>query len=708
MVRSRFAASAKATTPEPFSLSAVSIALTAILCSVSRCSDITIKQSLPMSVDKLVRELGYDKSPNFLRRSDFGGIPGYSHLFRLAAGRCHLRGVYTLKDASGEAGPNVVPLVYVCEEAADAPPEVIHRLTWNQNVVPFVLVVAQDVVRLYSGFSYDTPIHAGTDAVSREGVLRSAVDFNRVASELGSFSAEAIDRGDVWRDWENRVDPRRRVDWRLLENLRKLGIWLRDKGLSKDTAHALIGKYVYLRYLHDRGILSNRKFEEWGLDSATVFGRGATVAGLRAVINHLEEWLNGSVFPLTLTGAQAPSAEHIERVAGAFMGDDPASGQFHLDFQPYDFSYIPIETLSVIYEQFLHEEGKGREARAYYTPVPLVNFMLQELEDHAPFRPGMRVLDGSCGSGAFLVQCYRRLIERRIREGKVKKLKPSELRELLVDSIFGVDRDEDACRVAELSLVLTLLDYIDPPDLRQTPQFKIPLLHNKNIFHSDFFSPRCPMRESDKSIRFDWVVGNPPWVEVKEKDEDDVEDLNQHVRKWIARKKKTRPTGGNQAAQAFAWKLGAFLKPDGCAALLLPANTLFNYECRKFRQEFFSRHNVWCVANFSNLRRVLFAGRAQNPSAAYYFSPQDAELKPGAGDTLTYSPMVANQEANRPIDPNTRMRTWNIVINAGEIRRIPRSEAVKGDHLTWKIALWGSKRDERLIRGAPVSDFRPC
>ena len=65
--------------------------------------------------------------------------------------------------------------------------------------------------------------------------------------------------------------------------------------------------------------------------------------------------------------------------------------QLHLDFQAYNFSYIPIETLSVIYEQFLHqsvkkdkstkkEKSKGREAGAYYTPIPVVNFMLNELE----------------------------------------------------------------------------------------------------------------------------------------------------------------------------------------------------------------------------------------------------------------------------------------------------------------------------------------
>jgi len=164
--------------------------------------------------------------------------------------------------------------------------------------------------------------------------------------------------------------------------------------------------------------------------------------------------------------------------------------------------------------------------------------------------------------------------------------------------------------------------------------------------------------------------------------------------------RKSCPTGGKQAAQAFAWKLGAMLNRGGCAALLLPAKALFNYESARFRKEFFRRHRVWCVANFSNMTEVLFAGRSRVPSAAFYFSPVPTgeHTHPRDEDTMTYSPFVANQEANRPGDPNTRKDTWNIVVNAGEIRRIPLSEALQGDLLTWKVAMWGSPRDERLIR----------
>src|SRR2546422_2160272 len=59
-----------------------------------------------------------------------------------------------------------------------------------------------------------------------------------------------------------------------------------------------------------------------------------------------------------------PYTTLFRSVAGrAFAGEVPGSGQMPL-FRPYDFSFIPIELLSAIYEQFLHDEGKGSEQRS--------------------------------------------------------------------------------------------------------------------------------------------------------------------------------------------------------------------------------------------------------------------------------------------------------------------------------------------------------
>jgi type I restriction-modification system DNA methylase subunit len=78
--------------------------------------------------------------------------------------------------------------------------------------------------------------------------------------------------------------------------------------------------------------------------------------------------------------------------------------QLSLDFLAYDFSFIPIETLSVLYEQFLSApdnpgaSSRGRQIGGYYTPISVVNLMLSELEERRPLKRGMRVFDPSCGS----------------------------------------------------------------------------------------------------------------------------------------------------------------------------------------------------------------------------------------------------------------------------------------------------------------------
>ena len=68
---------------------------------------------------------------------------------------CQLKGVYALHQSRKETHETVVPLVYVCEAKNDDDAERIHRLVWNQNIAPFLIVVSQKAIRLYSGFRYE-------------------------------------------------------------------------------------------------------------------------------------------------------------------------------------------------------------------------------------------------------------------------------------------------------------------------------------------------------------------------------------------------------------------------------------------------------------------------------------------------------------------------------------------------------------------------
>jgi hypothetical protein len=649
-------------------------------------------QETNVDADGLIDALGYSQSPNFLGIDRWHVAVEHAHGLRhLGAvysgdrgmGRFH--GVYMLGVSRGAGRSATTPAVLVFAAPDERAADEIHRVAWNQGTTPFVIVHTPAGVRVYSGFDYEPadPDHGQT---SQGGVLEACVAFHQVADRLEAFRARSIDDGTIWARWGKRVDASKRVDVRLLAELRRLGDWLVKKAeLEPSVAHALIGRFVYLRYLRERGLLSDARIAGWDLDPSEVFGRTIKLRSFHALIDGVDDWLNGSIFPMPKAGPRAPRANDVQRVAGVMLGDE-VDGQLHLSFRAYDFSHIPIELLSSIYEQFIAGEGRDEESGAYYTPIPLVNFVLGELDDMAPLREGMRVLDPSCGSGAFLVQCYQLLVER-TRQRLGRALTPRELRDVLVKHIFGLDREEGACRVTEFSLALALLDQIPTETLSRAHNFKLPSLHGANIVHGDFFDTLGAWAAEG----FDWIVGNPPWFKASAR-------IPAHgpALKWINAHAKTAPVCGQQIAEAFLWKASEHLRAEarGMIALIVPAMTLFESQ-RTFREAFFARMAVPTVANFSNLREVLFGGRARLPAAVLFYGPRDMS---SANDVAVYSPMLLNQQANRPHAEGDRQPIWSITINHGEVKFLRSSEIEGGDPLPWKTCMWGSHRDLRLLR----------
>lgn len=652
-----------------------------------------------MTAAHISKALGYDGSLRWVAADALRALASRDHPIARTVHACQhfggsLWGVYMLQSSRTET-----PAAWVVDAPSMDAADEIHRRVWNQDVAPFLLMATPAGVRVCTGFRYGSPDRPD----DQRGVLHAALALDEVGAALDDLHAERIDAGVPWRSRAASLTGEHRVDVRLLDNLRALRErLLRDK-LTPATAHALIGRFLYLRHLLDRGLLT-----ALGVNYGDDLGRRATVRGLRRLVEAIDDRLNGEVFPLTWTGGGAPQDRHVQEVAGAFLGDDVASGQRHLDFRAYDFSYLPVETLSIVYEQFLTrldedrkrledgETGKQkvrnegptrREAGAFYTPLPLVNYVLDELDDARPMTGSTRVLDPSCGSGAFLVQCYRRLVTRWRTENPEEPLTAARLRDLLTANIFGIDHNEDACRVTEFSLVLALLDHLPDAELTLSRGFKLPSLHERNIFVGDFFDPAGAWRAQRKG-GFDRVVGNPPWVTTSDKGQD-------HARAWAARdENKALPLVDKRVAEAFAWEAPRHLRDGGRVGFVMPGMTLFASR-KVFRERFFAEMKVDAVTNLANLREVLFDGRARLPSAVFIYGASVPE-----GDdsqTCVYSPMLLHQAATLGTR-RKRARVWTLSLNQSEVRVLRQAELAKGAALTWKLAMWGSPRDERLLQ----------
>jgi hypothetical protein len=652
-------------------------------CNVCRMRD----GGIYLNRDQLLHELGYAQSTNYRATSGTSQEPVTEHLFR-AAKKAGVQGAYVFQTSPQEQKilPDR-PAVYVAEARTRDEARQIHQRLWNLGNAPFLVILLPNEIRVYTGFDFSISNEGKGLVKEIKNII--GLTFESIRDQLADFNADSIDSGRIWETQARHITPEKRVDIHLLKNLEDLEKYLKTRALDLPIIHALIGKYVYIRYLYDRGILSEEFLAENGLTLDTVLGRNSTLAGLLHLTEVLERRFNGAIFPLPPNIDTVLSDEIVSLVASTFKGDDPVSGQLHLDFEAYDFSYIPVETLSSIYEQFLHSQGIGKKVGAVYTPEPVADYLLCELEESKPLQIGMKILDPCCGSGIFLVLAYRRLIELALAQSPSHKLKPTDLRRILCEGIYGIERNKEACYVAEFSLILTLLNYIDPPDLHRNKQFKFPSLHNTQIFECDFFDDESDLWKQNK--KFDWIVGNPPWIELKPKTFDE-----KLARSWIAGNVQGKPVAGNRVCEAFSWRVVDLLEPNGFVGLLIHANSLFNHESKKYRQSFFRDHLVARVTNFSHLVYVLFGGRGNEPAATLIYRKIEIELeKP---EIIHYAPLIANQIANRPWGKRNNQTTWAITINENEILAISPEDAETGDLLLWKTALWGNLRDTKVLR----------
>lgn len=662
-----------------------------------------------MLFSDLTNALGYNQSPLY-REDDGEGLVALEdqHWLR-SARRAKAQGTYFFKTTpdTDQAPASVRPAVHVAE--ADTPEQAreIHRQLWNQGMHPFLIVLLPGQVRVYTGFAYD-PGSTSVGTVSAPIPTHEGV--RPVLEALSAFTADAINRGDIWEQNATHLGSEQRVDTTLLKNLRSLADTLESRfDLPRDTCHALIGKFVYLAYLRARDILSDKWLrDDAGVEPSSifkgeVFASTVTLESFRRLVKAIETRFNGKLFPIAWGSSTAPKSAAVQLVARVFAGEE-TTGQTHLGFRAYDFASIPVEFLSSIYEQFIHcsdadddddetDDAADPEKRgAHYTPEPLAEYLVSEVNAVRTLRPGMKVLDPCCGSGVFLVVAFRRLVEMRCRQEKRESLHASELKKLLVTSIYAVERNPIACQIAGFSLILTMLGYVDPPELHRNKAFKFPTLVGNNLFPEDFFNENGRfwtqiVSPEGKSIRFDAIVGNPPWVELDKTDPDSA-----HIIAWSKKHAKDYALARARTGEAFAWRVMDCLAADGAVGLILHAKTLTNDQLEPWRKRFFSGLRVRRVTNFANLAYIIFAS-AQAPCMSIIYTARK-EGEPESG-ILHFGPFVANQRVTVPRRGGKR-RAWAIGFSESEIKVLP--NVADGAAERWKQALWGTSRDIIAIR----------
>ena len=378
------------------------------------------------------------------------------------------------------------------------------RVIWNQGFAPLLWVVSPRRIDLYNGFAQ--PLKTG-DASTH--LLRTFQKIDNELDELDAFAGRlAMETGRFWQQADN-VDRSASVDRKLLSDLSALESDLVSMELDHTGAQGLIGRSIFTQYLIDRQIVTERFLKkEYNHPSFPTILRDPPATA--RLFGWLREVFNGDMFPDE--GDAMPDTEHLSRVADFLEAVDPETGQ--MTFFPYQFDVIPVELISSIYEQFAHAAPSISNTRSgkdvFYTRLSLVSLVLDEITEGLTGEE--TVLDLTCGSGVFLVEALRRLVDLRSK-GEVRSREL--IRSTLHQQVYGVDISEAAVRVAAFSLYLAALELDPNPDSPQTLKFE-PLIGktlfvgnawDENLLSNGMSAPVA----GDACRKFDVIVGNPPW-----------------------------------------------------------------------------------------------------------------------------------------------------------------------------------------------------
>ena len=548
--------------------------------------------------------IGNGAYPGFAASTDELVTEGlYSHGLRQAFELLELDGVFCSEQT---------PLVYFKEVDTIEPGQALrlHRRFWNHGTAPILVVVTPDQVHVYSGMARPQPVEEST------AEPRCLVDtLERAADELQHFLI-AVESGAYFREHEGSFNVDSRVDRDLLTSLSNAREVLRQNVLddvAKDRLDALLCRLVFACYLFDREVIGERYLADLEIadcahlrDVLSIRPLRSAKAALYKLFGQLGDDFNGDLFGDDLCEEERVVQDrHVQTLCEFFHGTDVRTRQGR--FWPYDFGYIPVETISAIYEHFLKADED--RAGAFYTPRFLADIVLDTALEGTRSLVGKTFLDPACGSGIFLVGLFNRLAWEwaQSHPNASNERRAEELIELLRDSLFGVDKSRVACRIAAFSLYLAYLDQLSPRDIQELQRNgpSLPRLvdeapedargleaERRNITCADFFSANLPLPEN-----VDFVVGNPPWGSVTKE---------APAAQWC--KDHARVMPDRQIATAFVWKAVEHARAESAVCLVLPHGTLFNHGTRalEFQKSWFEEHRVERILNLTDLRRFLF------------------------------------------------------------------------------------------------------
>ena len=511
----------------------------------------------------------------------------------------------------------------------DNPAKQVRRYGYTANLKISVLSNFEDL------YIYDTSykVEDGDTLVKARIKAYHYTDYENVAEELLELvGKESVYTGhfeEVWDDIELNV-VHQSVDSLFLEQINQWRLMLGQQILSYDPdleidylgdiVQSYINKILFLRVCEDRNIETSQRL----LTIADHNSHKELVAKFKEADNKYNSGLFEELISEDVIGNISSSFWMIIR-------------QLYFPESPYSFTVLSSDILGRIYEIFLAEKlavvdgelkivKKPENAERDIVTTP--NFVVREIlhQTAAEIIQGktaneinnLKCADIACGSGAFLLELYQLLYDSLVDyyfENDRSKLVQTSIdtyklpyemkRNLLVNCIYGVDKDFNAVEACKFGLLLKLLEDEDVnslssfhpilPDLSNNIFYGNSLLSTADVPADDAFEIN-PFDFGDRT--FDLIVGNPPYMKT--------EDI-----KAFTPKEKSLYEKGNRYTSAYKQYDKYFLFIERALNLLKPDGYLGYVVPNKFMKVGAAKELRNFIANNAYLKTMISFGAHQ-------------------------------------------------------------------------------------------------
>lgn len=569
----------------------------------------------------------------------------------------------------------------------------LYKKVWSFDNTSIIFIIKDSGVEIFNALNYIKDKKQNT----LEKIDLSDKEIKRL------FNLWELESGKTWNWFQKKYidnqrgkNQKKRVNERLFSNIKDVRNYLtNDNSLDENEANSLILRLIFIRYLIDRKVKIDDQLIPGDVENLNERRKNfiqliKEPEKLNQLFTKLNERFNGVLFKendFILTENQS------EFLSGVFEGEFDGENSLYNNykefyFEIFDFSIIPVEVISGIYESLIDEETRKLDS-AVYTPSFLVDYILKDTVDEflKYNKPeDCKIFEVAVGSGIFLVQSLRRMIEKEIElNGNTdKKLFSEKIKSFAENNLYGIDINPQALKVTCFSIYIALLDYLEPADINK---YLFPKLIETNLFESNFFGKINDKNESEpadfeeviKKIKPKFILGNPPWKK---------DNSKEHL-SWVNSTKtySKKIEGKLEIAQSFLLRAKEFMQEDTSCSLVITSTVFYNVSstAKEFKGDFLKSYNLNKFFDLSPVRRLIFENKISPATVVNFTLSKDKSYN-------------SNIVRHQSVKSNVFLKNFKIlVIEKFDQKEISQKHFIENDWM-FKVALYGNTLDFHFLK----------